>query len=183
MNINNFPMKNLNLTELSNRLKNEDIKYASKSKIFQTVYWIMIPVYGILIIRHFFDNGPISDIIGSFCFLISMFIYALIFKSYYKEYSNVDYSLPTLIMLKKAAYRYKPFQVKIIWLLFALLLMDVGLSLKSSFDFELLWVQVYFLGAIALAMTIGIFYWKARYKPLRDSILYLIHEIERDNLS
>ena len=40
---------------------------------------------------------------------------SFIFNKYHKEYNNVDYALPTLLMLKKAAYRYYPFRNETKW--------------------------------------------------------------------
>ena len=181
MNLNNEIMENLNLIELTKWLKNEDDRYADLSKRIQIIYWILIPIFLILIIYHIADKSPIADVIGSICFLLAMLIFALFFKYYYKEYKNVDYSQPTLILLKKAAYRYKPLQLKTLWILLATLLVDAGLSLNSSLSFEFIWIQVYFLGIMALAMLIGLLIWWIRYKPLRDGALYLIREIDDKN--
>src|SRR4030042_4858333 len=120
--------ENRNLIEIINRLKNEDDRYAALSKRIQIVYWVVIPIYIILIIYHIVDKNPVVDIIGSTCFLFAMLIFALFFKHYYKEYKYVDYSQPTLVMLKKAASRYKPFTLKTLWILLAVILIDAGLS-------------------------------------------------------
>jgi len=175
-------MKNRNLNELIDKLKKEDDRYATLSKIIQTVYWILIPIFIILIIHDIVDKNPNVDIIGSICFLFALVIFALFFKRYYKEYKYVDYSQPTLVMLKKAAYRYKLFQLKTLWILLAVLLIDAGLSLNASLSFKFISVQVYFLGAIVLATVIGLLFWRVRYKPLRDAALYLIREINGENL-
>ncbi len=181
MKLNNEIVENINLIELTNRLKNEDDRYASLSKRFQIVYWIFVPIFLVFIVYDIVDKSPVVDIIGRICFLFAMLIFALFFKNYYKEYKYVDYSQPTLIMLKKAAYRYKPFQLKTLWTLLSVLLIDAGLCLNTSLGFEFIWVQVYFLGTVALAMLIGLIIWRVRYKPIRDGALHLIREIDGKN--
>jgi len=180
MKLNNEIMENQNLNEIINKLKNEDERYASLSRRIQIIYWIVLPIYIILIIHHIVVKNPVVDIIGSTCFLFAMLIFALFFKHYYKEYKYVDYSQPTLVMLKKAAYRYNPFQLKTLWILLAVVLIDAGLSLNASPNFEFISVQVYFLGSMILATVIGLLFWRVRYKPLRDKALYLIREINGD---
>ena len=112
------------------------------------------------------------------CYVASFFIFAIFFGKFHKEYKYVDYSLPTLKMLKNAAYRYKPFQLKKIWILFAVLFMDGGLSMNTSLDFSVLNIQIYFLGSMLVAALIGLLLWYFKYKPLRDNALRLIAEIE-----
>ncbi len=170
--------KNLELSQLTQQLKNEDVRYALISKSFQITYWILMAVYAVLIILHIIEKEPLTDIFGASCFLISMLIFALFFKNYYKEYNNVDYSAPTLIMLKKAAYRYQPFQRKTIWLLPALLFMDAGLYLNSSLNFKFWSIQLIYGGLLLIAICIGLIIWYVKYKPLRDNSLRLINEIE-----
>ena len=177
MKLNNEIMENWNLAEIVNRLKTEDERYAALSKRVQRIYWILIPIFLLSFIKYFVDKKPIAYIISSLCFLFAMLIFALFFMHYYKKYKYVDYSLPTLVMLKEAAYRYKPFQLRSLWIVLAVLLMDAGLSLNTSLAFEFIPVQVCFLGAFVLAMIIGFLIWRVRYKRLRDAALYLIHEI------
>jgi len=178
---NNEIKESIDFIEFTNKLKNKDDSYANLSKLLQTIYWVLIPIYLILVIRHIFDKSPVVDILGSICFMFAMLIFALLFRQYYKEYKFVDYSQPTLVMLKKAAYRYKPFQLKTLWAILGVLLIDVGLSLNTSLGFEIIWIQILFLGAIAIAALIGLLIWKVRYKYLRDAALFLIREIEGEN--
>lgn len=178
---NNDGIESVNLVELTNRLIIEDDRYARLSKRLQILYWILIPIFLVLIIHDFLDKRLAVDIIGNICFMFAMLIFALFFKNYYMEYKYVDYSQPTLIMLKKAAYRYKPFQVKTLWILLAILLVDIGMCLNLSQYFDFIQVQVYFLGSVAIAMLIGLLIWRIRYKPLHDGAKKLIREIEGTN--
>ncbi|RZT96867.1 hypothetical protein EV201_1518 [Ancylomarina subtilis] len=170
--------KNVNLDQLVGKLQKEDAKYARLSRGLQIVYWIFIPLYTFLAINHYRESGEINDLIGGLCYVISFFIFAIFFGIYHKEYKYADYSLPTLKMLKNAAYRYQPVQVKSIWPFIAVLFMDAGLCLNKSIGFSFIKVQIYFLGAMFIAVMIGLTIWYFKYKPLRDNALSLIAEIE-----
>ncbi len=175
--INNNQEK-FNLSQFVGKLKTEDIRYAKLSKGLQTVYWVLIPVYLLLAILTFIETKEIFQLVGYLCFIISFVIFALFFRKYYKEYNYVDYSLPTIKMLKKAVCRYKPFQLKAIWILIALLFMDTGLSIMMSVHFSVSVIQVYFIGAMSVAVLIGLIIWYIKYKPLYDNAKHLISEIE-----
>lgn len=172
--------KNSNLQQLTQRLKNEDSRYAQLSKSFQIVYFVLTSIFSLLIIIHIIKKEPLSELAGALCFLVAMLSFAFFFRKYYREYNNVDYAQPTLIMLKEAAYRYQPFQRRTIWLLIPILLIDAGLALNSSLGFDLLLLQIVWFGVLVIAVCIGLAIWHVRYKPLRDNALQLIKEIEND---
>jgi small-conductance mechanosensitive channel len=174
---NKYTSKQINLPELTTKLKKEDEKYATLSKRIQVIYWVLIPIYLIMIVVYIIDNAGINYIAGSVCFVVAMLIFALLFRNYQKEYNNVDYSEPTLIMLQKAAYRYKPFQLKTLWALLAIVIMDIGLSLSASEHMGFARIQFIFLGTISIAIIIGLIIWNYKYRPLRDKALKLINEI------
>ena len=176
----NEKMLNPELNDLTAKIKNTDERYSCITKSLQIAYWLFIPIYLVLIIRDIFSNSPLFEIAGSFCFLLGMLVFILIFRLYHLEYKSIDYAQPTLVMLKKAVRRYQPFQNKIWLTLLAVLLIDAGLSLRSLFDTDLIWIQVIFLGAMAAAVAIGLLIWRERYKPLRDKALQMIREIEGD---
>jgi hypothetical protein len=167
-----------NLDGLINNLMKEDEQYAGLSKRLQTVYWIMSLIFIFVIVIQIFGKCSVVDILGNICFLFAMLIFGLLFKHYYREYKYVDYSQPTLVMLKKAAYRYKPFQLKTLWAVLAILLVDAGLSLNTTLGFNFFWLQVFYLGIVILSAMIGLLIWCGRYKPIRDSALSLIREID-----
>ena len=164
---------------LINRIKREDERYASIAKTFQIVYWVLVPIYLVLITKDIITKSPVAEIAGSFCFLLGLVVFAILFRIYYFEYKSVDYGQPTLEMLKKAAYRYKPFQSKL-WITFiAVLLIGTGLSLSGPFA-DFLKTQIFFWGAMTAALIIGLIVWWIRYKPLRDNMLRMIREIEEE---
>jgi len=167
----------VNLDALISRLKREDDSYATLSKRFQVIYWIMVGVFLILIVVHIFENST-TDLISAVCFFLAMLIFALYFRNFHKEYGTVDYSLPTLVMLEKAVHRYKPFRLNILWLLLAILLMDAGLTIGTFKDEPFLMVQLVVCIVLVVAVLTGLLVWYIRYKPVRDAALNLIREIK-----
>ena len=109
---------------------------------------------------------------------ISLVIFLFLLLYSYKEYKYIDYSLPTLHLLKKAAKRYKFFQGKSWWAIFALSIMEVGMIL-DNLEFNTLTLIVAFTLVMIGSLSAGAIWWYIRYKPMRDGALRLIHEIEK----
>ncbi|WP_321344883.1 hypothetical protein [uncultured Draconibacterium sp.] len=168
-----------NLSKLTGKLKKEDRQYATIVKAIQIFYWIFIPLFIVRTIRSYTDSHSINDLLSGVALVIGFLIIALTFRKYYKEYQYVDYSLPTLEMLKKAAYRYQPFQKRGLWIIPGLLLMDMGLTFEGFGEGKsVLDSQIFFLGSILFGVVIGLVIWYFKYKPLRDKILEMVKEIE-----
>lgn len=162
------------------KLKTEDARYATLSRAIQIIYWIFIPLFFLITILEYTETRESDQLIGGALFILSFLIFAIFFGNYYKEYKYVDYSLPTIQMLKKAAYRYKPFQLKALWVLLAIVLMDGGLTFKREFNETVLDVQIYFISLMVVAVIVGLIIWYFKYKPLRDEALKLIAELENE---
>ena len=173
--------KNNNHTDLDSlipRLKKEDNNYAAIVKAIQIIYLIFIPLFVVITIRKYIDSHSFIDIISGACKISAFLILALSFRKYYKEYKFVDYSLPTIQMLKKAAYRYQLFQKESIRVIIPLILIDIALTLDLMEDSSIIQTQVIFWGLIMFGVLIGLLLWYTKYKPLRDQALQLIKEIE-----
>ncbi|TDN96731.1 hypothetical protein [Sunxiuqinia elliptica] len=166
------------LPELTEKLIKKDKQYASMSKRFQILYWIFLPVFLIIIIVEIINGIPLKDIIGNVFFLLAILNSALLFRFYYKAYNTVDYSQPTLLMLKKAVARYQPLQLRTLWTLLGIGFVDLGLVFNSSLGFDLIRVQMAFLALVVVSMGIGLVIWWVSYKPLRDAARAMIREIE-----
>lgn len=167
----------VNLSEFTNRLKKEDDRYASISKRFLIAFWIILPIYFMLIIYEVIVKTPVAEIIGSVCTLLALLIAILVYRSNYKKYKYVDYSQSTLILLKQSANRYQPYQLNVLWGLLALLFISVSRYINSSSIYSFL----IYLGIIGLAIFIGLITWRIRYKPLYERAKKLIREIEEKN--
>jgi hypothetical protein len=176
--MNNIKSDSNNLNELIPQLQKSDKNYANIAKRLKVVYWVLLPVYSLLLIDLLIDKSPFTEILGILSFVCAMLIFALLFRKYQEEYNTVDYALPTLEMLKKAANRYKPFRRETIWALLAALFMDAGLVLNHWGEGDTMVIQLIFGGALLVALLAGLVWWYIRYKPLRDGALQLIREIE-----
>jgi hypothetical protein len=161
-----------------NKLKKEDTNYARIAKGMQIFYLILMIPYMTMGVIYFVKERDALYMLGNIFIVLSFLTFALLFRNFYKEYNFVNYSLPTLEMLKRAAKRYKPFQKNTIWALLALIFMDIGLSLNSFKDNSFLSLQIIFLGAMLLGVAGGLIWWKIKYKPLRENALNLIRDIE-----
>jgi len=159
-------------------LKKEDSNYASMCKRLQYMYWILVPLYVLIGFIHFFDSGEWSEGIGSLCFALAMLIFAFLFRKYSKEYKYVDYSLPTVHMLRAAANRHSLFRKETIWLLGALIFLDAGLIMNSPMDASIYEIQIIFVPVMLIAMLIGFFVWYFKYKHLRDRAKAFLADIE-----
>ena len=173
----NDKLLNTDLNDLIYKIRNTDNHYARLVKILQILYWVLIPIYLLLIINHILTDSPVTETAGSFCFLLGMIVFAFLFQSYHKEYKSVDYALPTLIMLKKAAHRYQPFHSKLWIALIAVVLIDAGLTLQGHLA-DFVRTQIIFWGMMIVAVIGGLLLWKVRYKPLRDDALRMIRSLE-----
>lgn len=176
---NNLQTPGDSLEELTIKLKNEDSNYAKISKSFQIMYWVFIPVYLLLSIFELKETGDINYIFSGICYAVSFLVFALVFRNYYREYITVNYSLPTLEMLKKAALRYKLFRLKTLWIVAALLFLDAGLCFNTNSYFNVLKIQALYMGSLLLGVIAGLIVWRIKYKPLRDNLLSMVSEIEK----
>lgn len=172
--------ENTDFAQLVSKLKTEDTNYAWISRAIQIMYWIFIPVFAFLTFREYSETGNSNELISGAFFILAFLIFALFFGKYYEEYKYVDYSLPTIQMLKKAAYRYQPFQQRQVWILLALILVDLALTFDWMDSTPLIEIQITFVGLIAFSLLVGLIIWYFKYKPLRDEALSLINEIEKN---
>ncbi len=173
--------ENGNLNSLISKLKTKDTNYATLSKALQIIYIVFIPIYLVLTAIEYFSTHNINEIYGGCGFIGSFLIFIFTLGKYYKEYNFVDYSLPTVEMLKKAVARYQPFQKRTLWAVTAVAFMDAGLTFSWLDDnISILIMQIVFWGAMILAAIIGLVVWRIKYKPIRDEALQMIKEIESE---
>ncbi|MGQ1910949.1 hypothetical protein ACT3CE_14320 [Marinifilum sp. RC60d5] len=178
MNVNKDNSEKINLDHLMSKLKKEDNNYANLCKVLKAIYWALIPMYVIMTIVIYLDTKDIMNLIAGLTIISSFIVFLIILGQYQNEYKNADYSLPTLLMLKKAAARYQPIRPKAIWAILAIVLLDIGLSINSINEIDMVTFHI-FLGAFfTLALIIGFIIWYYKYKPLRDHALAIIAEIE-----
>ena len=168
------------LEKITSKLKAEDSNYSKVCRVLQIVYWIFVPLYLLMALYDYSDTGEVEPVVRGISMSIAFVIFAIFFGKYFKTYRYVDYSLTTLTMLKRAAYRYQPFQWKMLWIVLAIFLMNIGMNYNSLGTDESLVAQFVFIGAILIGFMGGLLLWYIKYRPLRNDILHLIEEIEHN---
>jgi len=175
----------VDLAKLTFSVKNEDAKNLRITRSFLWLYIIMILVYSWLMVFDPDKDITIIQRVSGLFYVASMVAFALIFRKGYKEYKNIDYTLPIIDMLKNAANRYRLKTRKFVELSIPILLMDVGLTLSfyhrmmpESPIFRVLLIQAFYIPTMTLAGFIGYLKWHRKQKPLSDNALKLIEELE-----
>jgi len=181
---NNEPNNLIDMDALLLNLKNEDSRQTKLMKNFKWMYIGMIIFYSLLMIVNPDPELELHHRISGLCYVLSFVFFMLIFRKYHKEYSQIDYSLPSSEMLAKAADRYKMKYKNFIILVPPLVLMDIGLTISFCYQltsFELtnriFLIQAIFIPVMVISGFIGYLIWKRRQKPLRDGALQMLKDL------
>ncbi|MBN1769251.1 MAG: hypothetical protein JXR50_00780 [Prolixibacteraceae bacterium] len=175
----------LDMSEFVGKLQKEDRRNMSLSRNMQWGMWILSIFYAVFFIVIPFYENTLYKAIGWSLYVLTFLSFGFIFNYLKREYRRVDYGLPTLVMLKEAAKRYKFFQRKTTLATMPVILVDVGMVLVTfdpgqpgSLLRTILVSQALFIPAIGIGLFIGNIIWRKRQKPLRDAALKMINELE-----
>ena len=184
----NIKDKNKHLLDINGLipgLQKEDRRNVRVMRGLQWLMWIMIPVYFGLLVANPDKDVSWSERVGGLFYVLAFLIIGLIMRYYYKEYRDVDYSVPTAEMLRKVIKRYTLWRPQKLYVFIPVLLIDIGgvfLSLKQlehgSFLNELLFYQAFYVSGIIVGIGVGVLIWRTKQKPLRDAARELLREIE-----
>ena len=186
MKTNNLNQQVLELSGLIAGLKDEDTRNSKLTKRFQVIMLVFAPLYLTLFVVNIFSDLPWQQNLGMFFFAFSFLIFALIFRKFNREYSSVDYGIPTVEMLSEAVKRYQFWQRKTKFSILPVVLVDLGLCFSSynhllTFGVDpltrILIIQAIYIPVMSISITIGYFIWRYRQKPIRDSAMALLKEI------
>jgi riboflavin transporter FmnP len=184
METNHINQSPIDLETLIGGLKSEDSRNLKLMHKMQSVMWGIAAVYLLISVLKFIMTTPWYDKLGGFLVLLAFVAFALYFRNYYKEYKSIDYGIPTIEMLKKAARRHG-IQWRGLYFLAPLILEGIGLNLMMYDDFtkfdplyRILFFQTIYFFVMAIAFLVGYFIWKKRQKPLRDQAQALLKEIQ-----
>ena len=169
---------NLDIARLIKNLKKEDTKYANLCRGIQVIYWVLSPMYLFLVGEEIYSKGFTYQALGGTFFFMGMIVMAMGFSYFNKVYRYVDYSQPTLIMLKNVVRRYKPFSTRSWWIIPALIFIDLGLSFNNFTREHVITTQIFFWSVMLVSIIIGLIWWKIRYKYIVDDAKKMIKEIE-----
>jgi len=175
----------IDLETLISGLKTEDTRNLKLMLNMQSMMWGIAAVYVFISAMKFIMTTSWYDKLGGFLTLVAFVAFAFLFRNYYKEYKSINYGIPTIEMLKKAACRYNLFQWRGFYVLAPLVLEGIGLNLMMYDDFtnleplnRILVFQLSYFFVMVIAFLVGHFCWKKHQKPLRDHALALLKEIE-----
>ncbi len=174
----NNKIEKTDLNQLVSNLQKKDKRYAKISKVLQYVYWITLPLFIILLYNENKDGFKWTSVIGSISYCIGLVTIALMLGKNYKKYISVDYSLPTLQVLKNAMQRHTFLYGKKAFLMTIILLFELGAFLRKIGEPDWLHFQLLITLAMSVGLFIGFNRWRIFYKPLRDNAKKLIKEIE-----
>jgi len=174
-----------NIEQLIGGLKHEDARNLRISKIFQGLMAVMTPLYFIFFLIILISDGQPLKSLGFLFFSLGFLTFAIIFRKLYKEYKSIDYGVPTIEMLSKAAKRYEFWQRKTRLVLIPAILVSIGVgfSLQDALPFpdikqRFLVIVIGYMITLFFAFMVGYWKWRVRQKPLRDKALALLKEIE-----
>lgn len=174
------------INQLITGLQKEDSRNLSLTRNFAILMWVLAPLYFFLAIVGVMIDKPSIDQVGFMFFSLGFVAFGFLFRSLHTDYKSVDYGIPTILMLQKAAQRYKLWQTKTYLTIIPVLLISIAASLTiqkgiphSDITMRLLIVFTGYFLVMVVAFFIGYLIWRKRQKPLRDKVLQLLNEFEK----
>lgn len=166
-------------------LKKEDVRNLKMAKNFRWFLMAMTVFYTLLMVVNPDPELMVHHRISGLCYVTAFALFAIVFTRLYREFRDIDYSVSSAEMLEQAAKRYKFATWRYIWVMPSLVLVDAGLTISYFYrltSFEplerILLVQAFFIPVIVTAGFIGHLIWRKRQKPLYDSALQLLQELQ-----
>jgi hypothetical protein len=166
-------------------LKKEDDRNLKMMRSFKWFLVIMAVFYTLLLVVNPDPELMMYHRISGLCYVTAFALFAVVFTRLYDEFRKVDYSLTSVEMLQQAVKRYKFSSWRYIWMLPSLVLIDTGISVSYFNRWisveplnRVLLVQAFFIPVMAISAFIGYLIWRKKQKPLRDSALALLQELQ-----
>jgi len=166
-------------------LKKEDDRNLKMTRNFRWLLIVIAVFYTLLMVVNPDPELMIHHRISGLCYVTAFALFAVLFTRLYNEFRVVDYSLTSVTMLQQAVKRYKLATWRYIWMLPSLVLIDAGISITFFHrwtDIEplsrILLVQVVFIPVMVISAFIGYLIWRRKQKPLHDSALNLLQELQ-----
>lgn len=182
----NQKTQEMSLEKLVQGLKNEDTSNLKLTTGFAWGMWLLAPIYLLLAIIQMIRETPSLDNLGFIFFSLGFFAFGLLFWSLKKDYQSVDYGISTVEMLRKAASRYKFWQLKtyltIIPMLLVCLATSFSLQDRIPIPHVMTRITLVFVGyflILCIGIFIGYLVWRKKQKPLRENALAMLKEMER----
>ncbi|MFZ5941479.1 MAG: hypothetical protein ACOYXB_12980 [Bacteroidota bacterium] len=184
------PVRNGNVPDMDTLIKglqNEDTRNQKMTRNFKWFLTVMVVVYTLLMVVNPDRELEWHHRLTGFCYVAAFALFALLFRKYNKEYSQVDYSVSSCELFKAAAERYKFKMSRLLSVLPSILLIDAGLTISFLFRREsfnrvedIFWIQLVYFSVMGLAFFAGYLIWRIREKPLRDGALKILKDLNED---
>jgi hypothetical protein len=166
-------------------LEKEDDLNLKMTRNFRWFLVVMAVLYTLLMVVNPDPELKMHHRISGLCYVAAFALFTVVFAKFNNDFRNVDYSLTSVEMLQQAAKRYKFLSWRYIWMLPSLLLIDAGISVTYFHRWisieplnRVLLVQAVFIPLMAISAFIGYLIWRKRQKPLHDSALTLLQELQ-----
>lgn len=162
----------VDLEILIRKLRTDDARNLKMMQNMQKIIWAVAAIYILISILNLILHVPWYKNLGPFILLLVFIGYGLRSRIYSRKMETIDYGIPTIEMLEKAAHRYRLqiFRGNVFVEITLLMLVDIGicLMLYGNPIFSFLFIQGFFVFVSAVTFLIGYIIWKKRHKPLRD---------------
>lgn len=170
---------NIDLDKLVNKLTTMDSISRKSVKFVKILYLTLFPLIVFRLVVNIIEKD-ISQIFSTACTSIAFLIIIWVSSSTYKKHKTVDFSLPTVELLRKYSKKIRLGDFKFaIGILLGLTIMDIGIVNTSlPYNIPIFKFQLFYWGFIAIVIVIGIIVWYIKYKPLRIDIRRVLKEIE-----
>jgi Ca2+/Na+ antiporter len=166
-------------------LEKEDDRNLKMTRNFRWFMVVMAVLYTLLMVVNPDPELKMHHRISGLCYVAAFTLFTVVFAKLNNEFLNVDYSLTSVEMLQQAAKRYKFLSWRYVWMLPSLLLIDAGISVTFFHRWisveplnRVLLVQAVFIPLMVISAFIGYLIWRKRQKPLHDSALTLLQELQ-----
>lgn len=176
-------MKTDNMKAITTNLPEFISKVKKQDKLFKVVYMAVIILYFIIIVAHLavisisiYNKTPFTEWMGNLGTLLPFLIIFFFLNKRHKEYKQVDYSLPTYLVLKKMERRYSALRLEDLWVVAAVLFLGISMGIDSPMNF--LSFQLRYWSIMIISIFAGYIYWYKKQKPLKDKASQLIKELE-----
>lgn len=181
-NITNQPPFDLEILIVN--LRKEDARNLKLTHKMQLLMWVMAVLYLLLTLLEFIMSENWVKPFGATLVMASFLVLALFNRYFQKEYKSIDYAVPTIEMLTRAAMHYQVFHGRLLYILITLVVEDIGLCFFMSDIFKVadplprfLIAQVSFIILLVFGFFVGYRIWRKHQKPLRDMALLLLKEL------
>ena len=171
-----------NIQRLIGRLEAEDNRNTIMFKVLRIIFLLLVLLYFVQGVVHYVDDRNLFEALGYAAFVIAFSIAFLLMNKHVEIYSRVDYSLPTLKMLKQARLRYRIFPSRATGYIVALLSFVTIAQIFNAWDSvedQIILIPIFF-GSLVLGLLIGCAFWIIRDKPIYDKLNEMIRDLESD---